>query len=236
MTGDLRVTGASLLETVALSELPADPSAVRDIASSAQIWRDMRHQALTRDERSHKEEELAQAREEGYRSGLLDGRAAAESEGLDVLARLPEMVEEARERVERAVADMSRDTSPLLVEAALEIAKWALAREVSQSPEVLLEIAERALTEAGGAAGASLHVSPELGALAARWASRFGVERPEVVEDSAVPPGVVSLKSRSGGFGEVSVESLIARATEALRLQVETSPPPQQGGHDDLRG
>lgn len=221
MNQELKVTGKGAREAVALADLPSDPSHPLDIASSARKWRDQREEAIHRDVRAEHLHEVELAREEGYRQGLLDGRAAAEAEGLEILSGLDEKLEKAKQEAQAQCEAVIAESSPFIVETALEIARWAIGREVESDPALLLEIADRALHAAGGVSGAQVHVPPSLGAAATRFSARFGIDRPDIVEDPSLPDGCISLRSRSGGVGEVSVHTLVARACEALHINPE---------------
>lgn len=209
---------------VPLDDLPLRDHAAGQnggVADAARDWHSERIAAITRDERAQRAEELAAARRAGYDEGLSDGRSSAEADGLAMLrdldAKVAGALADANARTESVIQAAAGD----LVEAALEIARWAIGREVGVNPEILFDVASQALADAGGVAGARVMVSPEIGRAASMWANRFGVDRPEIVEDRALPTGTVVVVSASGGKAEVSAASLIARACEVLGVQLD---------------
>lgn len=207
-------------DVVDLTELPLpDPFSageVHDVAVAARLWRENRQESLHRDADAQRRAEEEERLEEAYRRGLLDGRAAADAEGLELLTGLQRALEDVSEQSVKRTRLILDEAAEDLVAAAGVIARWAIGRDVSTDPTVLLDIAVTALREAGGVEGAVVHVHPSVGRAAARWASRFGVAAPEVVEDPALPEGEVVVRSASDGTARVSIDALVARICDSL--------------------
>lgn len=218
---DARV-GLTNGEAISLSELPLPDvqvdAEVWDVASAARQWRSARQASLSRDEAAQREQELAERLEEAYRRGLVDGRAAAEAEGLELVRTLSAQIETAVAQSDAAVDMLLRQAASEMVEGSLAIARWALAREIDLDPTALLDIAANALAQAGGVGGSQVYVNPALGRAASRWSTRFGIDGPQVVEDPAVEPGSVVVKSAHEGKSVISLAQIIERACELLDL------------------
>lgn len=186
------------------------------VADAARQWRDQIAQAVDRDEQAELEGRIREREESAYLRGVADGRAAAEADGLAVLEALPGLLEGATATFEREVQQQLAEQSTDLVAAAISIARWALGRELSQRPDALLDVVASSLREFGGLTGARVYVHPDIGVAASRWAARFGVDRPEVLEDSSLEPGHVVVRTETGSSGMASLDEILDTALAAL--------------------
>lgn len=208
-----------LPEVITLTDLPlSDHASGGDgtVADAARKWREGRLAAVDRDREAALAEEQKRLSDAAYAQGVSDGRAAAEADGLELVQQLAARLEQATLDCEAVVRREVQLQAHEIVSCAAVIARWALGREVLTDPEVLLGVAARALAESGGAEGARVYVHPDLGVAASRWASRFGIDRPEVYEDPSLAAGEVTVRSASGGVGTVSVNLIMERALTAL--------------------
>lgn len=207
---------------VGLSDLPLPDHLLGARGGAGQARDDYRagvESAATIDVAAQREAELLEARQAGYEAGLAAGLLEGERDGLELLRGIPGLlgtaIADTNASVDEAVSVLASD----MVAAAMEIASWALAREIALDDEALLDVAASALREAGGLEGAQVAVSPALGRVAAVWSQRLGLERPDVVEDPTLPAGTVTVRSVSGGKAAVSLPLLVARACESLGLE-----------------
>lgn len=206
-------------DVIQLTDLPlADHAAGVDgtVADAARLWRSRHREAIDRDLAATRAEQEKVIADEAYLRGVSDGRAAAEQDGLALLRELRNQLDTAVAATDKEVAAQLQLQSHDIIASALVIARWALGRELSQTPEALLDVVSDALRESGGMEGSRVYVHPELGMAASRWASKFGVERPEIFEDTSLDPGSVTIRSGTGGVGSVSITSILDRAVTAL--------------------
>ena len=154
---------------------------------------------------------VAQAREEA----AVEVRAQLDSAQLAALAALPFALQAARTQADEMLAEAIAAQAGELVEVALTIAEWICCKELAIDPELPLALAEKALEDAGGAAGAVVTVPSSLHRAATSWARRLGQEYPEIVEDTNLEFGTVAIR-RGDANGEVSVARALQRAAAAL--------------------
>lgn len=155
---------------------------------------------LRADAQADRDRVLAEAAEEGRREGL--ARAAATLAGA------------AAER-DRRLATLEREVASL----ALDVARVVLGRELSTSPDVVVELAARALAEARDRREVTLRVNPaDAAAVRAAEGALAAIPGRALLalrEDPAVPRGGAIVETEAGRV-DASIETQLAALARAL--------------------
>jgi flagellar assembly protein FliH len=156
------------------------------------------------------------------------GRKAAEAAIERVLdERVGKRMETLLPALETLLSEMNNTKSQLLnrweqsaLKVATAIAERIIRREISQNPQITLDLISDALRLAAGMTEISLHISPtdyeNLGTQITRLANTVGHLAPSaVVADSDISPGGCCVKTK---FGEIDqqIESQLRRIEEEL--------------------
>jgi hypothetical protein len=160
---------------------------------------------------------LSTARAEGATAA----RTAMDSAILAALAALPNAIEQATTTANAELSAQVSRSSRELLECALAVASWVCGREIEVDEQIILRLAEQALTQAGGSAGAVVTVPVALEQAAQTWAARLGSSAPQIVADPHLAPGTAGLR-RGDASATVSVASALARAAASLGLDAPT--------------
>ena len=177
---------------------------------------------------SGREEGLTIGKQDGYIVGLEEGKRKAYADAKQELdqanaaqiQRFAQSIETVLEDFKAQEQQFFKDAEEALAGLATEIAKRAIARELTQSRESVVALAHQVLEEASDASRARLRVSPLDGST--MEANRAGLKSAfshlddiEVVEDRSIGFGV-KLETDLGMI-EARVEDYLARIVEESR-------------------
>ena len=160
-----------------------------------------------------RQQTLDQARNDGFESGLIEGRkqAAAESEAL--LGKLRESVEQ----IVRLRGELFESYRQEMVELALGVAEALVQREVAEGRDVSRSLIEQAIEELGVDEPMHVTLSVEDAEQLRPWLETLssGGANIQIQTDPALSPADVRVRTESG-----SVESLLADRLARARALV----------------
>jgi flagellar assembly protein FliH len=221
------------MATIIRKDNPRETASGRAVQPVAFSFSDMRGQAndylgTVRSEAAKIVQQAHQQAEQIRRQAELAGRKAAEAAIERVLdERVGKRMETLLPALETLLVEMNNTKALLLnrweqtsLKIATAIAERIIRREISQNPQITLDLISDALRLAAGMTEITLHISPtdyeNLGTQINRLAETVGHLAPTaVVADAAVSPGGCCLKTK---FGEIDqqIESQLRRIEEEL--------------------
>jgi flagellar assembly protein FliH len=221
------------MATIIRKDNPRETPSGRAVQPVAFSFSDMRGQAndylgTVRSEAAKIVQQAHQQAEQIRRQAELAGRKAAEAAIERVLdERVGKRMETLLPALETLLVEMNNTKALLLnrweqtsLKIATAIAERIIRREISQNPQITLDLISDALRLAAGMTEITLHISPtdyeNLGTQINRLAETVGHLAPTaVVADAAVSPGGCCLKTK---FGEIDqqIESQLRRIEEEL--------------------
>jgi flagellar assembly protein FliH len=169
---------------------------------------------------------LAAARAEGYAAGKADGLAEGGARAAAALEAVTAALAAAQESTRAAVRQSLALDAATTIQAALELARWVLRRELAHDPACW----SAALTEVvtGLAEGSQVQVAVHPDALAAytSWAQGVATHQVQVVTEPGLEAGEVLVRTADEGMCRVSVAAALTRAAQNLGV---SAGDPEQG-------
>ncbi len=192
--------------------------AKRIVAEARAEAEDIRRQAQAEAQRLR-----AEASQAGLEEGRAQGQAAVAEQREHLLEDARRLLEDARSQRQRLIDTLLPD----ITELSLAVARRVLGRELSASPEEVVDLARSLLAPKDGATVIWAH--PDEAGLLEGWAATL--EQPvEVRIDPGVGPRGVLMET-SEGVVDATLPSRLRRAEEIVR---DRPPFPAQGGTDDV--
>ena len=221
------------MATIIRKDSPSETRAGRSVQPVAFSFDDMRGQAsdylgTVRAEAAKIVQQAHQQAEQVRRQAETAGRKAAEAAIERVLdERVGKRMETLLPALNQLIAETNQAKAQLLsrweqsaLKVACEIAKRIIHRELSQDPQITLDLVADALRLASGMTDITLHISPtdyeNLGTQINRLAATLGQLAPSaVVADPTITPGGCRVKTK---FGEIDqqIETQLERIQEEL--------------------
>lgn len=221
------------MATIIRKDNPSETHFGRAVQPVAFSFADMRGQAsdyleTVRTEAAKIVQQAHQQAEQIRRQAEVAGRKAAEAAIERVLdERVGKRMETLLPTLERLLAEINDMKARLLnhweqsaLKVATAVAERIIRREISQEPQITLDLIADALRMAAGMTEVALHISPadyeNLGTQITRLAETLGHLAPSaIVADPAITPGGCRVKTK---FGEIDqqIESQLRRIEEEL--------------------
>jgi len=149
--------------------------------------------------------------EAAYRQGLEDGRRQAESSGVAAAPMLAQAVEQAVAETALAAAQQQAAEATAVVDAAIELARWILRRELEADPRAMLDRVAETMTSLRGGPSVEVRVAPALVPVMAH-AAGSGVT---VTADSSLEPGEAVVQAGPAS-ADLTFGQAFQRAREVL--------------------
>jgi flagellar assembly protein FliH len=158
--------------------------------------------------------------EDGKRQAYLDAKRELDQQNAAQVQQLADSIENMLRQLEDQRAEFFVDAEQALAGLAVEIARRAIARELDQSRESLVELAHQVLEETTDATKVKLRVNPlDASTMEARRGDVLGafsnIESFEIVEDRTIPFGC-RLETDLGMI-DARVQDYLARIVQELR-------------------
>jgi flagellar assembly protein FliH len=155
--------------------------------------------------------------EQARAEGLAQGRAAAEGELGNQVARSVRVLEELADDLHRARNEWIESVPEQALDIALELAELILMREVTTSDDPARDAIRRCLSELRATEGATIHLNPDDLAVLDQADLELQGRPLRFVADADVEPGDALAHLDEGGTIDASVATALARVVEAVR-------------------